>query len=136
MEFPDQGETISINSPQSVVQYLLGELREYHQEVFLTIYLNTKYDIICCEEIFKGTLDRSIAHPRDVFRRAVHHNAHSIIIAHTHPSGDLTPSMEDARMTARFAEAGKLLSIPVLDHIIFSYQCPMSYYSFREEQRI
>ena len=92
----------------------LGEDRE----VFAVATLNTKNVITAVQVVTMGTLDASLVHPRETFRLAVHNNASSIIVAHNHPSGDPTPSREDRQVTTRLTDAGKLLGIDVLDHII------------------
>ena len=105
---------------------LSGELREY----FYIILLNTKNTIISAEEISIGTLSSSLAHPREVFKPAVKKSAKSIILLHNHPSGDVTPSNEDIKLTLRLEQAGKLLGIEVLDHLIIG---DGKYLSFKEK---
>ena len=80
-----------------------------------------------------GTLDCSVVHPRDVFREALEAGAATVVLFHNHPSGDPTPSADDARLTWRMVEAGDLLGIEVLDHLVLA---DASYYSFREEGRM
>lgn len=90
------------------------------REMFLVASLNTKNEPTQIEVISVGSLNASIVHPREVFKSAIVSNAASIICAHNHPSGDLTPSKEDIDVTKRLVEAGKLLGINVLDHIIMN----------------
>jgi DNA repair protein RadC len=82
------------------------------------LLLNTKNHIISIQEISVGSLTASIVHPREVFETAVKHHAASMILIHNHPSGDPTPSREDIAVTERLVKAGKVMDIPVLDHVI------------------
>lgn len=125
----------SISSSNDAARRFFALLREANQEVFMVLFLDTKNHVIAVEQIFVGTLNCSLVHPRDVFRQAVRHNAHSILCGHNHPSGDVRPSQEDFGLTERLIEAGKLLDIPLLDHLIIG-KTAASYYSFREEGKI
>ena len=111
-----------VNSPQSA-KALFEKLEFFvnsDREMFLVASLNTKNEPTQIEVISVGSLNASIVHPREVFKSAIISNAASIICAHNHPSGDLTPSKEDIEVTKRLVEAGKLLGIDVLDHIIMN----------------
>ena len=88
------------------------------QEVFGVLILNTKNKIVAVHEISRGSLNSSIAHPREVFKPAILHNAAAIICFHNHPSGDPEPSKEDVELSNRLVEAGKILGIEVFDHIV------------------
>lgn len=88
------------------------------REVFSIVMLNTRHQVIGVTVITEGTLDASLVHPREVFAPAIVANASSIILTHNHPSGDPTPSPEDHQVTTKLTDAGKLLGIDVLDHII------------------
>ncbi len=88
------------------------------QEVFGILILNTKNKIVAVHEISRGTLNSSIVHPREVFKPAILHNAAAIICFHNHPSGDTEPSRDDIEITNRLIEAGKIMGIEILDHII------------------
>jgi DNA repair protein RadC len=90
----------------------------YDQERFVVACLDTKNRVQSVVEITTGTLDASLVHPREVFKPAIIEGSSSIILSHNHPSGDTTPSKEDRTVTERLTEAGKLLGIEVLDHII------------------
>lgn len=94
------------------------ELHEQAEESFYIFTLDTKNQINGIFEVSRGSLNASIVHPREVFKRALMQNANSIILIHNHPSGDPTPSQEDLNMTKRLIEAGNILGIKVLDHII------------------
>src|SRR5699024_3521704 len=80
--------------------------------------LNTKNNVIAVHRCHFGSLNYSLGHPREVFKSAILNNASSVIVAHQHPSGDITPSMEDINVTKRLVEAGKLLGIEVLDRLV------------------
>lgn len=103
------------------------------QEEFRILILDTKHRVVRDAVVSRGTLDASIVHPRDVFRLALEHAASAVIFVHNHPSGDPTPSREDKSLTQRLAEAGQLLGIRVLDHVIIGAQ---TYYSFADEGEI
>jgi DNA repair protein RadC len=111
-----------------------GELAE---EVLLMISLNTKNRVTGLFEVSRGTLSASLVHPREVFKRAILNNASSIIIAHNHPSGDLKPSREDIELTRKLMDAGRILGISLLDHIIIGdddYYSLMSNEFLKEEK--
>ena len=108
----------TVNSSQWVGQYMIDEIGGLHQENVLALYLNTKNQIIKQELVFKGSLTNSIAHPREIFRIGIRSSAASIIIGHNHPSGNPEPSQADIAFTRRMEEAGDLIGIQLLDHII------------------
>jgi DNA repair protein RadC len=105
-------------------------MRYYHKEYFKVILLNTKNQIISIEDISIGSLNSSIVHPREIYNLAVKKSAAAVILVHNHPSGDPAPSREDMEVTKRVAEAGKILGINVLDHIIVGEG---RYLSFKEK---
>lgn len=107
-----------IKSPEDCANFMMDEMRFLEQEHFICLYLNTKNQIIARETIFKGSLNASIVHPREVFKEAFRRSASSIICLHNHPSGDPTPSREDIEVTKRLVECGKIIGIELLDHII------------------
>lgn len=113
-ELPDM---FQIHSPEDAAKYLQW-MRYEEQEKFVCLYLNTKNQVIREKVIFVGSLDASVVHPRECFKEAVKCSAANIIIAHQHPSGDPSPSREDIKATKRFHEAGEIIGINVLDHII------------------
>jgi len=96
----------------------ITKVQEEAQEVFGILILNTTHKIVAVHEISRGTLNVSMVHPREVFKPAVLHNAAAIICFHNHPSGEPKPSKEDIETTNRLVEAGKIMGIEVLDHII------------------
>ncbi|MFK7694218.1 DNA repair protein RadC [Paenibacillus sp. HJGM_3] len=113
-----QAETVTIRSPRDVTDLLGEDLRYLQKEHFVCLFLNTKNQVIGRETLSIGSLNASIVHPREVFLAAVKRSSASIVCAHNHPSGDPTPSPEDIQITRRLAEAGELLGIELLDHII------------------
>lgn len=115
LQFDDR---FSIKSPDDCAKFMMDEMRFLQQEHFVCLYLNTKNQIIARETIFKGSLNASIVHPREVFKEAFRRSACSIICLHNHPSGDPTPSREDIEVTKRLVECGKIIGIELLDHII------------------
>lgn len=107
----------AVRSPEDAAGYL-RDMEGLQQEHFDVIFLNTKNEIIGRKNIFKGSLNASIVHPRETFKEAVKLSAASIIVAHNHPSGTSFPSQEDVQVTKRLVNAGKMIGIEVLDHII------------------
>lgn len=110
-----------IRSPQDAKELAQAQIADEDREVFLVMMLNTKNHVIGLHRAHVGSLNASIVHPREVMKCAILNNAASIIVSHQHPSGDPTPSREDIEVTKRLAEAGKILGIDVLDHVIVSH---------------
>jgi len=96
----------------------LKDIKDETKEVFIVFYLDTKNRIIAREIVHIGTLNASLVHPREIFRGAILRNCNSIIVAHNHPSGDVTPSNEDLEINEMLKKAGELLHIKLLDNII------------------
>ncbi|MET3561512.1 DNA repair protein RadC [Enterococcus rotai] len=119
-----------VSSSYQIAQNLIYELQDFQQEHLVCLYLNTKNEVIKQETVFKGSLNQSVAHPREIFRSAVKYSAARLILAHNHPSGNPTPSESDIHFTQRMQECGKMMGIEVLDHIIIGAQV---YISMREE---
>lgn len=107
-----------IRGPADVYERCAPGMRDLAQEEFRTLLLNTQHAVLRELVITRGTLDTSIVHPREVFRAAITENAAAIVLVHNHPSGDPTPSPEDRTVTGQLAEAGRLVGIPVLDHVV------------------
>ncbi|SFG70636.1 RadC family protein [Sporolactobacillus nakayamae] len=126
-------ENYTIRSPQDAADYF-SDLEQAEQEYLDAIYLNTKNAVISRKNIFKGSLNASIVHPREVFKEAVRLSAASVIVAHNHPSGDPTPSKEDIDVTKRLASTGKVLGIELLDHIVIGAKS--DYVSLKEKKSI
>lgn len=99
---------------------LLAEIKDQRKEYFLCLYLNARNQVIHKEVISIGSLSASIVHPREVFQVAVQHTAASIVLAHNHPSGDVSPSQDDIDLTRRLIKAGEIMGIDILDHIIIA----------------
>jgi DNA repair protein RadC len=110
-----------ITSPDDAHKLAASYIADEDREVFLVMMLNTKNQVIGLHRAHVGSLNASIVHPRDVMKSAILNNAASIIVSHQHPSGDTTPSREDIEVTKRLAEAGRVLGIEVLDHVIVSH---------------
>ena len=108
-----------IQGPQDVVGILATYFEYLDREHFVVLSLDTKGRATGMHTVAIGTLDQVAAHPREVFKYAVLMNAASLIAAHNHPSGDPTPSAEDRTLTRRLTQAGNILGIPLLDHVIF-----------------
>ncbi|MDD2224832.1 MAG: DNA repair protein RadC [Candidatus Shapirobacteria bacterium] len=106
-----------LDSPKKIFEFLREKIGKEKKEHFVILYFDTKNNLIF-DEISIGILNASLVHPREVFSKAILNNASHIVIAHNHPSGDPTPSNEDINTTKRLIEAGKLLGISVVDHII------------------
>ncbi|ACT03044.1 RadC family protein [Paenibacillus sp. JDR-2] len=113
-----QGELVTVRKPQDAANYVMEEMRYLKKEHFVCLFLNTKNHIIARETLSVGTLNASLVHPREVFRAAVKAGSASIICVHNHPSGDPMPSPEDITLTKRLVEAGELMGIEVLDHLV------------------
>lgn len=103
------------------------------QEYFYCLYLDSKNNLIERKLLFMGTINRSIVHPREIFKEAYLSSASKIICMHNHPSGDLTPSMEDIRLTKSLIEIGKLQGIALVDHLIIADDGYYSFYSERSD---
>lgn len=107
-----------IQTAKDVFDHCAPKLSGLNKECFLVLHLDTKNRVIKTEAVSMGILDSAIIHPREVFQSAIKENAHAIILVHNHPSGDPTPSDEDQQITEQLVEAGNLLGIKVLDHVI------------------
>jgi len=113
---PDERPQIS--SPADAANLLMLEMGHLEQEHLRVLLLDTKNRLLASPTIYKGSVNTSLIRIAELFREAIRHNSTAIIIAHNHPSGDPTPSPEDVRITRQVAEAGKLVDIEVLDHLI------------------
>lgn len=111
-------DKFTIRSPKDAATFLMHDMTSLKQEHFVVLFLNVKNQILHKQTIFIGSLNASIVHPREIFREAVKRSAASIICAHNHPSGNPTPSTEDIDVTKRLYEAGLLMGIELLDHVI------------------
>lgn len=119
-----------IASPSDAADLLRPFLQDSDREMLIVCCLDTKNEPTFINVASIGTLNSSLVHPREVFKAAILGNAASIIIAHNHPSGDTTPSSEDINITTRLKEAGKIIGIDVLDHIVIGFN---NYISLKEK---
>ena len=124
-------EKIKLNNTRLVYEYFKDLVIDEKQECFYAIYLDTKSYLISFRMLFKGTINTSCVHPREIFKYAFLESAYSIIVFHNHPSGYAIPSREDEILTDSLFKIGSLMAIPVVDHIIFGKD---SYYSFYEQK--
>ena len=111
-------ERARIRGPRDVYELCGPTMRDRRQEEFRVLFLNTQNAVLREHVVSRGILDASVVHPREVFRLAIAENAASVLLVHNHPSGDPTPSQEDRDVTRQLTDAGKVLGIPVLDHIV------------------
>ncbi len=130
-------ETLSkqkLDSPELVSELVGQEMRRLRTESLRVILLDTRYRLLHIEEVSVGSLNESIAHPREIFRPAITYSAYAVIVVHNHPSGDASPSQTDHSLTRRLAEAAELLQIKLLDHIIIGAPSEGNpgYFSFKE----
>ena len=124
---------LKIDSTDLVYKYYKNILSDKKQEYFYCIFLDSKKRVITDKNIFIGTLNGSLVHPREIFKEAVLNSASSIICVHNHPSGIIEPSKEDILLTKRIVSLGLTMGIPVIDHIIIGKD---KYYSFFENNKI
>ncbi|RRT89351.1 hypothetical protein DPF86_05745 [Staphylococcus argenteus] len=113
-----ESNRVKITQPSDVADLMMASMKDLSQEHFMILLLNSKNIVIKEACVFKGTLNSSIVHPREIFSIAIRENANAIIAVHNHPSGDVTPSQEDIMTTLRLKECGLILGIDLLDHII------------------
>lgn len=123
-------EKDAIRCPSDAAQLVMEEMRFLQQEHFVCMFLDTKNRVIEKKCIFIGSLNSSVVHPREIFREAIRCSAAGVICAHNHPSGDPTPSQEDFEITKRLFNAGEMIGIELIDHLIIGDQL---YYSMREK---
>ena len=123
-------EGLNFSNPASIARYYMEDLRHANQEQMKLLLLNTKSGLIGETEISKGTVNSAVTSPRELFVEALQKNAVSIVLLHNHPSGDPTPSKEDVLITRRIQEAGRLIGVELLDHIVIGDNC---YVSLREK---
>jgi len=109
-----------ITSPDQVAEYLRRRIRDDAREHFVAIYLDGRHRPIADSIVSIGTATASLVHPREVFQPAIALGACALVIGHNHPSGDPTPSAEDLEVTKRLAEAGRILGVALLDHVVWA----------------
>ena len=113
-----EGSKITVKSPEDAIKAAGSQIKGKKKEHFLVLCLDTRNHLINTHKVSIGSLDCSIVHPREVFKEAISSCAASVIFVHNHPSGDPTPSEDDIKLTKRLVEAGEILGIEVLDHIV------------------
>ena len=126
-------EKIHLSCPQDVADFLMPRLRYAAKEQFVVILLNSKNKVIGTEVVSEGSLSSSVVHPREVYAPAILHHAAAIMVAHNHPSGDPKPSLEDKEVTRMLLRSGKVLGIPMIDHVVID---DGNYYSFLENEAL
>ena len=126
-------EKIHLSCQQDVADFLMPRLRYAAKEQFVVILLNSKNKVIGTEVVSEGSLSSSVVHPREVYAPAMLHHAAAIMVAHNHPSGDPKPSFEDEEVTRMLSRSGKVLGIPMIDHVIIG---DGNYYSFLENEAL
>lgn len=119
-------EKSALEDPQAVRDYLKSMLRHEPHEVFGCLFLNSKHQVLTFEALFRGSIDNTSVHPRQVVKRALAHNAAAVILCHNHPSGNTNPSEADRTLTKRLQEALELIDVRVLDHFIVGDGEPLS----------
>ena len=127
--YPETDKKPVVKSPDEVVNLVKGKLKGKKKH-FLALLLDTRSQLIRISEISVGSLDTSVVHPREVFKEAISASAASVIFVHNHPSGDSEASEDDVKLTKRLVEAGEIMGVDVLDHIIV---CDKEYLSLKRE---
>lgn len=125
----EAGKELNFGTPESIAKYYMEDMRHQKQEVMKLLMLNTKSKLIGESDISKGTVNATIISPREMFVEALQKNAVFIILLHNHPSGDPTPSRQDILITQKVRDAGEMVGVELLDHIIIGDNC---YFSMRE----
>lgn len=125
----EHAQKAKVRNPWEIYKYYNDDMRYDQQEKLKAVLLNTKNEIITDVDIFVGTLNESLVHPREVFQQAVKYHAFAMIILHNHPSGYSSPSEADYTVTERLTQCGEMMGIHVLDHIVVG---DGEYYSFKE----
>ncbi len=124
--------SVRITSPSDIITMFVEELY-VNQELFMVVGLDGAHNIIYKEIVTKGILNKTLVHPREIFRKAIVEGCESIIAVHNHPSGSAEPSTEDDQITERLKKAGKVIGINLLDHIIIGKK---GYFSYTEEYKL
>ena len=117
---------LDFSAPETIARYCMEEMRHRNREVMKLLFLNTKSRFLGENDISVGTVNTTLVSPREIFLEALRKNAVSVILLHNHPSGDPTPSKDDILVTKRVLEAGEILGIDLLDHIIIGDNCFIS----------
>jgi DNA repair protein RadC len=131
--FPDETNKVTVKSPEDAIKTARALLKGKKKEHFLVMCLDTRNHLIKTNVVSIGSLDCSIVHPREVYKEAISSSAASVIFIHNHPSGDPTPSEDDIKITKRLIEAGEIVGIEVLDHIVI---CDSEHISMKNKNLI
>ncbi len=126
---------IELSNSEKVAGYLKSQIQRAEVEEFWVMALNPQCVLIESRMLFRGTVDHCFIHPRDVFRFGILHNASFLIVGHNHPSGNCVPSIQDVKMTRRLMTLGRLIQIPVLDHVIVDSN-GAGFYTFNGQKRL
>ena len=126
-------DLVKLTSPESIVNYFYNEYKNIHQEIFYVVYLDNQKNYIDKKLLFKGTVNYSLVHPREIFKEAYLMSASYIICIHNHPSGNSSPSGNDIELTKRIKDIGILHGISLIDHIIIGNG---NYYSFYQDNNL
>lgn len=126
-------EKTRIQSPNDVYLLLKEDLAILKQEVLYVLFLDLKTNLIAKKQIFIGSLNQSLIHPREVFKYAVKYSAYQIILVHNHPSGDPEPSSHDIEVTKKFMEAGEMMQIALIDHVVIGKDRYVSIFDFMKK---
>jgi DNA repair protein RadC len=123
-----------LDTPEAIYALYGAEMRTFDREVLAVVLLNTRFGLIKFERISQGTINETIAHPRDILRPAIIHSAYAFVLIHNHPSGDVAPSDADLRLTRRVSDVSRLIDIKMLDHVIMGTPAKgrAGYLSFKE----
>lgn len=127
--YQKENKSIILNNSNKIFDYFKDILMYEKQENFIAVYLDSKSRLISYKKLFIGTLNTSCVHPREIFKYAFLESAYSIIVIHNHPSGEVDPSIPDRELTNNLFQLGKIMGIPIVDHIIIG---KFKYYSFYE----
>ncbi|MFT4550561.1 MAG: DNA repair protein RadC [Verrucomicrobiales bacterium] len=125
---------VPVDSPEAIYALVAPGLRAQRREILQVVLVNTRHGLIKIEDVSIGTINESLAHPREILRPAIAHSAYAMVLVHNHPSGDPNPSQADRKLTRRIAEAAEIVGIKVLDHLIIGQASDEheAYFSFRE----
>lgn len=123
---PELKRNATLRNPADSAEFLRSRLGGYPYEVFAVVFLDNRHRVIAFEELFRGTIDGTVVHPREVVRACLRHNAAAVILAHNHPSGVAEPSESDRAITAELRQALGLVGVRVLDHFVVGDSAPVS----------
>ena len=129
---PLDTERIAVSNPKAVADFIGNKIGYSAVESFILLCISNKNEVVSYSVISIGTIDETIVHPREIFLPAIMTKAARVIVAHNHPSGSSLPCRQDIAATERLLEAGKIIGIPLIDHIIIGFNNHEDFYSMRE----